>query len=65
MVIVDGGVELRQPRDDGLWQGGSVHHLLLAEAQIVERRTRGRKVASLNPGRSGGRNVFSSADFLC
>ena len=31
----------------------------------LERRTRDRKVASSNPGRSGGRIFFSRVDFVC
>ena len=31
----------------------------------LERRTRGRKVASSNPGRSGGRIFFSRVNFVC
>ena len=32
---------------------------------LVERRTRDRKVASSNPGRSGGRIFFFRVDFVC
>ena len=31
----------------------------------LERRTRDRKVASSNPGRSGGKIFFSRVNFLC
>ena len=31
----------------------------------LERRTRDRKVASSNPGRSGGRVFFSRVNFVC
>ena len=34
-------------------------------AQWLERRTRDRKVADLNPWRSGGRIFFSGVNFLC
>ena len=34
-------------------------------AQLVERRTRDRKVVRSNPSRSGGRIFFSSVHFLC
>ena len=34
-------------------------------AQQLERRTRGRKVAGSNPGRSGGRIFLSSVNLLC
>ena len=34
-------------------------------AQWLERRTRNRKVAGLNPCRSGGRIFFSRVNFLC
>ena len=34
-------------------------------AQLVERRTRGRTVAGLMPGRNGERTLFSRVNFLC
>ena len=34
-------------------------------SMLVERRTRDRKVASSNPGRSGGRIFFSRDNFVC
>ena len=34
-------------------------------ARWLERRTRDRKVVSLNPGRSGGRIFFSRVNFVC
>ena len=36
-----------------------------SDSSLVERRTRGRKIASPNPGRSGGRIFFSRVYFLC
>ena len=35
------------------------------DSLLVEQQTRDRKVASSNPGRSGGRIFFSRANFLC
>ena len=35
------------------------------DSLLVERRTRDRKVASSNPGRSGGRIFFSRVNFVC
>ena len=35
------------------------------ESRMLERRTRDRKVAGSNPGRSGGRIFFSMVNFLC
>ena len=32
---------------------------------MLEHRTRGRKIASSNPGRSGGRIFFSRVNFVC
>ena len=34
-------------------------------AQLVEHRTRDRKVAGSIPGRSGGKTLFSRVKFLC
>ena len=39
--------------------------LLFTCIMMVERRTRDRKVASSNPGRSGGRIFFSKVNFVC
>ena len=41
------------------WEGGIIIKLL------AERRTRDRKVANSNPGRSGGRIFFSRIYFVC
>ena len=35
------------------------------DSSLVDRRTRDQKVASLNPGRSGGRIFFSRVNFVC
>ena len=35
------------------------------DSLLVERRTRDRKVASSNPGRSGRRIFFSGVNYLC
>ena len=40
------------------WRGAGI-------ACWLERRTRDRKVASSNPGRSGGRSFFSRVNFVC
>ena len=39
------------------WRGG--------DSSVLERRTLDRKVAGLNPGRSGGRIFFCRVNFLC
>ena len=38
---------------------------LIGTVQLVQHRTRDRKVACSTPGRSGGRNFFSGVNFLC
>ena len=35
------------------------------DSLLVELRTRGRKVASSNPGRNGGKIFFSKVKFVC
>ena len=46
-----------------LWQSYSDYQARIA--CCLQRRTRDRKVASSNPGRSGGRNFFSRVNFVC
>ena len=59
----------QQTRRQNLGQNlDTVPHAILPGARIAcwsERRTRDRKVASSNPGRSGGRIFFSRVNFAC
>ena len=43
----------------------SIYYLWSGDSSVVERRTRGQKVAGSSPGMSGGKIFFSRVSFLC